>query len=93
MFCNRCGTQFQPEFIACPSCGRRIGDPVGAVTQSRLERHLQTLGVLWMAIGGLFLIPAAGLMAFGGRVHFVLHHQEPWQSLFPLLLMSLAAAC
>ena len=86
MFCNRCGTEMLPGSIACPNCGRRIGDPVSAVAQSRLERHLHTLGILWMVIGGLFLIPAVGLMVFGRGVRFVLHDQEPWPALFPLFL-------
>jgi hypothetical protein len=50
-----------------------------------LERHLRTLGILWMSIGGLFLIPAAGLMLFGSGAHFVLRERELWAGLFPLL--------
>jgi hypothetical protein len=86
MFCNRCGTETQAGGVVCPKCGRRIGDPVSGVAQSRLERHLHTLGILWMAIGGLFLIPAVGMMAFGRGLHFVLRQQEPWPELFQLLL-------
>jgi len=86
MFCNRCGTELQPDFVACPKCGRRIGDPLSAVAQSRLENHLRTLGILWMAIGGLFLIPAAGLMIFGQSAHFILHRQEALPHLFPLFI-------
>ena len=86
MFCNRCGTQTQAGFEACPKCGRRIGDPVSGVVQSRLERHLRTLGVLWMVIGGLFLIPATGLMVFGSGLHLMLHEREPWPGFFQLLL-------
>jgi hypothetical protein len=86
MFCNRCGIELQPDFLVCPRCGKRIGDPTSAVAQSRLERHLQTLGMLWMVIGGLFLIPALGLMIFGSSVHFVLHHEEPFGGFFPVLL-------
>ena len=86
MFCNRCGTQLQPDFLVCPHCGRRIGDPVAALAKSRLEQHLRTLGVLWTAIGILFLIPAVGLMIFGRSLHFVLHHEQPLQGLFPLFM-------
>jgi len=86
MFCNRCGTQLQPDFVACPGCGRRIGDPVSAVAQSRLEHHLHILGVLWMVIGGLFLIPAVGLIIFGGSAHIVLHRQDVLPALFPLFI-------
>lgn len=86
MFCNRCGTELSPASNGCPNCGRRIGDPVRAIAQSRLERHLQTLGFLWMVIGGLFLIPAVFLMVFGGGVHLVIRDQEHMAGLIPLLL-------
>jgi hypothetical protein len=86
MFCNRCGTEMQPGFVACPGCGRRIGDPTRGVAQARFEGHLHTLGILWMAIGGLFLIPAIGLMVFGSSVHFALHDREPFAAIFPLLI-------
>ena len=39
-----------------------------------------------MVLGGLFLIPAAGLMVFGGGIRFMLHAREPWPGLFRLLL-------
>jgi len=86
MFCNRCGGELQPDFVACPRCGRRIGDPVSALAQSRLERHLHTLGILWMAVSGLFLIPAVLLMVFGRGAHFVLHRQEALPHLFALFM-------
>lgn len=86
MFCNRCGSPLEPNLVACLKCGRRVGDPTGAIAQSRLERHLQTLSILWMAISGLFLIPAAGLMIFGRGIHFVLHNRDPLPELFPLLM-------
>ena len=87
MFCNRCGKETQADGVFCSYCGRRMGDPVGAVAQSRLERHLHTLGALWMAIGGLFLIPAAGLMVFGRTMRFVVHDREPWPGFFQLLVL------
>ena len=52
MFCVRCGSPMQPDSQACAHCGRRIGDPVSAVAQSRLERHLHTLAVLWSLFAG-----------------------------------------
>jgi hypothetical protein len=90
MFCNRCGTEMPSEGEACPNCGRRIGDPVSAVVQSRLERHLHILGILWIATGALFLIPAVLLIALGPAfVHFVVHDQQPLQGLFPVMLVLL----
>ena len=86
MFCNRCGTQLQPDFGQCPNCGRRAGDPVRALAQSRLEGHLRTLSILWMVIGGLFMIPAVLLMLFGQGVHLVIHDQQPWPAFFAALV-------
>jgi len=85
MFCNRCGAEMQPNSSACPKCFRRIGDPVSAVAQSRLERHLQTLGILWMVLGALIAIPAAGLMLFGHGFRYVVHQQERLPAAFGLL--------
>ena len=86
MFCNRCGTKITPDSLACPNCHGRIGDPVKGEVKSRLARHSQTLGGLWIAICGLFLIPAIGLIVFAPGTHFVIHDLEPWPGLFPLLL-------
>jgi hypothetical protein len=44
------------------------------------------LGVLWMVIGGLFLIPAEGLMVFGGGIGLMPHARGPCPGLFQLLL-------
>jgi len=87
MFCVRCGSPMQPDSQACAHCGRRIGDPVSAVAQSRLERHLHTLAVLWMAIGGLFLIPSVILMLLGSTFHIVIHDREPFGAAFGTLVL------
>jgi hypothetical protein len=86
MFCNRCGAELQADFVVCPKCGRRIGDPVSALAQSRLERHLHTLGILWMAVSGLFLIPAVLLMVFGRGAHFIFQRREALPHLFPFFI-------
>jgi hypothetical protein len=75
----------QPGFVECPKCGRRIGGPTSGVAQSRLEGHLHTLGVLWMVIGGLFMIPAVGLLVFGGAARMVIRSREVWPGVLPIL--------
>jgi hypothetical protein len=86
MFCNRCGAQVPFGFTTCLHCVRQTGDPTGALAQSRLDRHLWLLGILWIVMGGLFLVPALGLMAFGGGLNLVVHNHQPIGGLFPLLL-------
>lgn len=86
MFCNRCGSQIGNDLDACPTCGRRIGDPTRSLAQQRLEHHLRTLGILWMAIGALFLIPAVGLLVFGSGIHLVIHDREPLSGFVPFFL-------
>jgi hypothetical protein len=93
MFCTRCGSEMQPNAVACSQCGRRLGDPVSAIAQSRLDRHLHTLGILWVAIGGLFLIPSVILMLLGSSIHFVIHDREPFGAAFgPLVLYAIAGS-
>ncbi len=52
----------------------------------RLERHLHTLGVLWIVIGGLFVIPFAILMLLGTSTHFIFRGGEPFGVFGPLIL-------
>jgi hypothetical protein len=86
MFCNGCGSELRPGYYACPKCGKLIGDPVSAVTRSRLENQLSTLGTLWVVVGVLFLLPALGLF-FASRVaHFVIQDNVVARTLGPLLL-------
>lgn len=66
MFCNQCGTQLQPHYNLCPRCGQ----PVASVAQpmrscNRLQQHLRTLGILWIIVGAIFLLPAFAAMTFG----------------------------
>jgi hypothetical protein len=90
MFCNRCGTQLQPDYKLCPKCGNPIGQPAGSVMTSnpgRLERHLRTLGILWIVVGALFLIPSIVVLAIGGFVHIAIPGtQEVARELGPLVL-------
>lgn len=73
MFCNGCGSELQAGFNVCPKCGKAVGDPVSAVTRSRLQNHLSILGVLWIIVGIVFLIPASALFFVSGAAHFVIH--------------------
>jgi hypothetical protein len=89
MFCNHCGAELQLDYKLCPKCGNPIG-PARLVATSdpgRLERHLRTLGTLWIVAGALFLIPAIVLLAIGSFVHIAIPGtQEMARALGPLVL-------
>ena len=86
MFCNRCGTEMLPQYVACPKCGRKVGDPIRDLAYSRLDGHLHTLGFLWIIVGALFAIPAAALLIFWSAAHLVMRGAEPLAGLFPVLV-------
>ncbi len=91
MFCSACGQQLQPNQQTCPKCGRPVAGAIPSTPMqpqayppmpvsyaaSRVERHLQTLGILWLVYAGWLLITwafAATFMAgfFGSMAH------HPW---------------
>jgi hypothetical protein len=57
MFCDQCGTELQSGQNFCPKCGKPLGTSVGAPTPSRIAGHIRLLGILWLAISGIRLIP------------------------------------
>ena len=91
MFCNACGTEIQPGFNVCPKCATPVTGVVSSltaiVTRSRLQRHLATLGLLWIVVGALFLLPALVLLLLGGTAaHFVIHDNPVAALVGPLVL-------
>ena len=87
MFCNRCGTTVQPDYNLCPKCGQRLAGPVGtSPAADRLDRHLRTLGILWMIVGALFLIPSLILLIIGSAAPLVIQGNEIARHLGPLVL-------
>lgn len=66
MFCDRCGTEVQPDQRFCSHCGREFatGSVVGFPHRSRVSEHIRLLGILWLAL--------SALNAVGGVVLYVL---------------------
>src|SRR5260370_31386307 len=91
MFCNHCGAPLQPDYLVCPRCGKALhaGAPVAP---SRLEQHLRTLGILWMIVGGLTLVPALILMFLSSVAHMAIPFSNAVaHELGPLFLMIVGA--
>ena len=75
MFCDQCGTELAGAQNFCRACGKPlVGIPSGPA-RSRMEGHIKLLGILWLAISGLRLIPGLVLTSFGHHgFHFGLPH-------------------
>lgn len=103
MFCNRCGTQLQPDFNSCPKCGAPVAGatPVASAAaapvpqmpaaQSKLQRHLRILGILWIIVGVLWIIPSLVLMGISHAPHIIIGDQMFSRPFMPPFLFSLGS--
>jgi zinc-ribbon domain len=90
MFCNSCGTQLQPDFKLCPKCGAPVGTIAGtAVPSGRVQRHLRTLGILWIAVGVLWIIPSLVLMGLSHAPHIMMGDEMFTHAFMPPMLLSM----
>jgi len=76
MFCNACGAAMQPNQPACPQCGRYAPAVRYSSCAGRVQRHLRTLGTLWIIVGCIFLIPMIVLFVLSTVVHITIPPQE-----------------
>jgi hypothetical protein len=55
MFCDACGASVDAGQSFCSRCGKQIIGPVTAIAapRSRVQQHVQLLGILWFAISAL----------------------------------------
>jgi hypothetical protein len=60
MFCDACGEHLLPGQSYCARCGKAVIGPV--VGEGRVARHLQPLGILWIAYSALHLIGGVALL-------------------------------
>ena len=63
MFCDSCGVQIQAGQSFCPRCGKAI---VGGVQpgSSRVARHTQLLGILWVAYSAFVALVSILILVF-----------------------------
>jgi len=67
MFCDRCGATVQPDQRFCGRCGKEFPGGVAiAPLPNRVQKHIQLLGILWLAL--------SALTAFAGVVMFIIGH-------------------
>ena len=64
MFCDSCGTQLGPSATFCSKCGKPVRAATLMPQQGRIAGHVRLLGILWLAISALRLIPGLFLMVF-----------------------------
>jgi hypothetical protein len=99
MVCQACGAPMAAEVHFCPKCGVQVAGaplappayaaypPTAFVPVPRVQRHLQTLGILWCVFGayrvasgliGMFFLRAVTMHGFGGDWPFGRHFPGPF---------------
>ncbi len=65
MYCDGCGTQLQDGNRFCPKCGKPLlaGPPASPAATSRTAGHVTLLGILWLAMSALRMVPGIAIMA------------------------------
>ena len=65
MFCNRCGCPFPKGSRFCSRCGAAVVENAPLAAGQQAERHVHTLGVLWIALGAVCLLPSLFFLGIG----------------------------
>jgi len=79
VFCDSCGAELKTGQRFCASCGKPPGVaavPSASATASRTARHVNLLGILWIAASVLHLIGAAVLFILGNTLFGSFVHGE-----------------
>jgi hypothetical protein len=73
MYCSACGQAMDANQPYCPRCGRQTSPMAAAAPPwvwTRVHRHVQTLGILWVVYAGLIVLTwAAALPFLAGMFH------------------------
>lgn len=89
MFCNRCGTPLQSDFNLCPKCGAPAGEAAPPIAPSRLQRHVRILGILWIVVGVLLVIPSLVLMGISHAPHLMIGDDMFTHAFMPPMMFSM----
>lgn len=76
MFCVQCGSQVAEGQRFCPSCGKTLTPtaagaapmPVYAPAAPRVTSHIKLLGILWLVLSALHMIPGLFLLGISGTM-------------------------
>ena len=63
MFCDGCGARLSEEQRFCPSCGKAAGPIPLMPVKGRIAGHVRLVGILWLALSAVHLIPGVVLLA------------------------------
>ncbi len=66
MYCDRCGSQIQEGQHFCPACGKPLKGLSQLPVQSRIGGHVRLLGILWLAMSALRLLPGLVMLILFG---------------------------
>ena len=67
MYCDNCGVKMQSYQRFCPACGKSAAAVPFMPAQGRIGGHLRLLGILWLAVSALSILPAFVLLTFFRR--------------------------
>jgi len=67
MYCDACGTQTADGQNFCRACGKPLAATPSLPPAARMAGHVRMLGILWLAISALRLLPSFFLMGIGSH--------------------------
>jgi len=93
--------QLQPDYNLCPKCGAPVGGSAVQNTQvpsasaprgrTKLQRHLRTLGILWIVAGVLWIVPSLVIMGLSHASHIAIGDEMFTRHFMPPLMFSLGS--
>lgn len=62
MYCSVCGHALTPAGAFCPECGKPAGTRPLAPAEGRIGGHIRLLGILWLTLSAVRIIPGLVLV-------------------------------
>ena len=77
MYCDRCGAELQDAQNFCPMCGKPTKPTSLGSAQGRVAGHARLVGILWIALSAIRLIPGVVLLFLFQPGSFALPPEVP----------------